>query len=85
MARVDFDSTKAITATPNPTSGLLNIAGKNISQISVYDILGKEVSNTNYTALNTVSLNLSSLNTGVYMVKVTNNVGNSSTIKVVKQ
>jgi photosystem II stability/assembly factor-like uncharacterized protein len=85
LATVNFQETKAITASPNPTTGVLNIAGKNISHVAVYDILGKEVSNTNYSALNNVALNLSSLNAGVYMVKVSNNTGSASTIKVVKQ
>ncbi|MEY2691615.1 MAG: hypothetical protein RIT03_5, partial [Bacteroidota bacterium] len=38
-----------------------------------------------YSSLNNVTVNLASLNNGVYMVKVTNATGNSSTIKVVKQ
>ena len=85
LAKVDFTSSTTITASPNPTTGVLNVSGKNISQIAVYDILGKEVSNTSYSALSNVSLNLSSLNAGVYMVKVSNDLGNTSTIKVVKQ
>jgi len=85
LANVDFQSTKSFTASPNPTTGLLELSGKNISNVIVYDILGKQVSATNYSALNNVSLNLSALNNGVYMVKVTNNTGNTSTIKVVKQ
>lgn len=85
LAKVDFASTKAITVSPNPTSGMLNIAGKNVSQVSVFDILGKQVSNNNYSAVDNVALNMSSLNAGVYMVKVTNNAGSTSTVKVVKQ
>jgi hypothetical protein len=76
---------QAFTASPNPTSGALEIAGKNIANVTVYDILGKEVMNSNYGSLNTVNINLGSLNTGVYMVKVTNDAGAASTTKVVKQ
>jgi len=85
LAAVDFQSTKAITVSPNPTNGNLNIVGKNISNVTVFDLLGKQVSNANYTSLDNVTLNLSGVNSGIYMVKVTNNAGAVSTIKVVKQ
>ena len=85
LKATSFSNDNLFTATPNPTTGLLELSGKNISNVIVYDILGKQVSATNYSALNNVSLNLSALNNGVYMVKVTNNTGNTSTIKVVKQ
>lgn len=73
------------TASPNPTSGNLEIAGQNIANVAVYDILGKQVSNANFGSLNTANINMTSLNSGIYMVKVTNNVGATATIKVVKQ
>lgn len=85
LATVDFQSTKAFTASPNPTSGNLEIAGQNIANVAVYDILGKQVSNANFGSLNTANINMTSLNSGIYMVKVTNNVGATATIKVVKQ
>jgi len=85
LANVDFKSADVATATPNPTTGILNVAGKNISQITVFDVLGKQVSTTNYSALSNVALDFGSLNSGVYMVKVTNDLGNTSTVKVVKQ
>jgi len=85
LASVNFASAKTISATPNPTTGILNVVGKSINNIAVYDLLGKQVSNTNYSTLSNVALNLSSLNAGVYMVQVTNDLGASSTIKVVKQ
>jgi len=85
LATVDFQSTKAITASPNPTTGILEIAGKNIANVTAFDILGKQVVNTNYTAMDKVTLNLSAFNSGIYMVKVSNNAGAVSTIKVVKQ
>jgi photosystem II stability/assembly factor-like uncharacterized protein len=85
MATNSYTSTKNFTASPNPTSGMLNLAGKSISNVTVYDVLGKEVANKNFSALNNVSFDLSSFNNGVYMVKITNAAGNSDTIKVVKQ
>lgn len=85
LANVDFNSAKAFTASPNPTTGILDLVGKNISNVTVFDILGKQVSNTKYGAIDKVTLNLSSLNSGIYMVKIANNAGAVSTVKVVKQ
>lgn len=83
-ATKDF-AAQGFTAVPNPTSGALEISGKDIANVAVYDILGKEVMNSNFGSLNTVNINLGSLNAGVYMVKVTTAAGASSTTKVVKQ
>ena len=58
---------------PNPTSlGFVNIVSANNEAISVavYDILGKEVVNQ---TLNNNRLNVSALNSGVYIMKVTQN------------
>jgi len=85
LANEDFTAQASFTASPNPTAGALEIAGKNIANVSVYDILGKQVLNANYGSLNNVNINLGSLNTGVYLVKVINDAGAASTIKVVKQ
>ncbi|MFT3793854.1 T9SS type A sorting domain-containing protein [Flavobacterium sp.] len=80
----NFQETKAFTASPNPTSGDLNINGKNISSVAIFDILGKQVANYNFGSVNAATVNMGSLNAGVYMVKVSNNEG-TSTLKVVKQ
>lgn len=85
LATTSYTTAKTFTASPNPTSGVLNLNGKTISNVTVYDVLGKEVANKNYSALNNVTFDLSSFNNGVYMVKVTNAAGKSDTIKVVKQ
>ena len=85
FAKATFSNDKAFTASPNPTSGVLIIVGKDITHITVYDVLGKQVTTNNYSTLSSVEMNISSLKNGVYMVKVTNANGNASTIKVVKQ
>lgn len=85
LATVNFNDSKSISAYPNPTSGILDLAGKNISSVQVFDLLGKQISSTNYSALNNVTLNMSGLNSGVYLVKVTNDLGATSSVKVIKQ
>ncbi|WP_435413072.1 T9SS type A sorting domain-containing protein [Psychroserpens mesophilus] len=58
---------------PNPTSlGYVNIASANSAAISVtvFDVLGKQILNE---TLNNNRLNVSTLNSGVYIMKVTQN------------
>lgn len=85
IAGVEEFNGSTVTASPNPTSGNFEINGKNIANVTVYDVLGKQVFNANYGSLDTVKVDLGSLNNGVYMVKVANSAGAQSTIKVVKQ
>ena len=78
-------STAAFTVSPNPTSDKLNLSGANINQVQITDILGKVVFNNSYSSLSNVELSIAEFTAGMYMVKVTNNEGISSVVKVVKQ
>ena len=80
-----FSNDKSFSAALNQTSGVLTVNGKDITNVTVYDILGKQVASQSTTAASSVEMNVSSLNSGLYMVNVTNTLGNASTIKVVKQ
>ena len=69
---------------PNPTSNVLNIESiGSIQTISVYNVLGQEVINK---ALNSTStaLDVSSLNSGIYVVKTVVD-GVTSSTKFIKQ
>ena len=68
---------------PNPTNGNLvnintSIQGK--MQVSVFDVLGKEIINTE---ISNNELNISSLDSGIYMVRVNQN-GVTATKKLIK-
>ncbi len=74
----DFN-TNSFSLYPNPTNtGSVSISSTNSEAISVkvFDILGKQVKNV---TLTNNTLNVSNLNTGVYIVKITQN--NTSTTK----
>ena len=68
---------------PNPVSGILNIAfDKEITAISVYNLLGQEVLKSANASEG--QIDVSSLNAGSYFVKVI--AGNAvQTVKVIKQ
>jgi hypothetical protein len=68
----DFNAT-SFSVYPNPTStGFVNILGTtdNAITVSVYDILGKQVINE---TLTNNRINVSALNTGIYIVKISQN------------
>ena len=65
--------------------GKMTLTGQNISQVQVIDILGKVVSSNSYATLSEVSVDLSNFNSGIYLVKVTNDAGKTSVIKAIKQ
>jgi Secretion system C-terminal sorting domain len=71
---------------PNPTNGVFNIDFKNeVTNIKVTNVLGQEVSNqnVNFTASSKTSIDLSSNESGIYTVTLSNNKGNESSYKVV--
>ena len=61
---------------PNPSNGVFNIitTSNSNSEITISDVSGKVVYNNN-TNLNNVSVDLSEINKGIYIVKVTNETG----------
>ncbi|WP_339839868.1 choice-of-anchor L domain-containing protein [uncultured Flavobacterium sp.] len=60
---------------PNPTNDILNIQNKEnsvISKVNVIDLLGKTIYTSNYEVSN-VTVDLSSLNSGIYFVEIYSN------------
>ncbi len=79
-----FDTT-SFSVYPNPTStGFINITSSSSESISVsvYDVLGKQV--INEAAVNNNRLNVSTLNTGVYIMKISQNNASVTKKLVVK-
>lgn len=76
-------SNKSFSISPNPVTSVLNFkSDKNISEVSVFNILGQKVIKTNTIVNN--QLNMSELKAGIYLVNVT--IDNTTrTIKVVKK
>jgi Secretion system C-terminal sorting domain len=69
---------------PNPVSNgvlYINTTANEIKNVIIIDVLGKQVCNT---TISGNAINVSNLNSGVYIVKITEN-GKSNTLKVVIQ
>lgn len=87
LSVADFNNTSEFTAYPNPTTGIVKLSSSinTVSDVAVYNLLGKQVYTKAFSALNNeVEVDLSSLNTGVYFLKATSNNGGVQTIKIVK-
>nr|WP_322623881.1 T9SS type A sorting domain-containing protein [uncultured Flavobacterium sp.] len=73
-----------LTAYPNPVNSILNLASeKSIDTIVVYNILGQAVMNAKPATTNPF-INVSALNTGVYIINATS-AGKTATVRFVKQ
>lgn len=79
----DFKA-NAMNLWPNPVIDVLNISMKSLKSVYVYNISGQLVLHVN--KLNeTVSINISKLNSGIYFVKANNEAGLSVTNKIIKK
>ena len=83
LSTTDFDNGLAFTYYPNPVNNNLSLnAQKDIQNVSVYNMLGQEVIRTAPDA-NNAEVNMSSLQSGAYFVKVTiENV--TETVRIIK-
>ncbi len=91
LSNEDFNSSIETSFYPNPVKDFLNISftdmeGQNI-ELVLYDILGREVYKKQMTGIaNTEVINLSSLNSGTYLLSIVLQSNNTSkTYKIIKQ
>lgn len=83
LSTTEFNS-NAFTYYPNPVKDVLNLAyEKNITKVTVYNVLGQEIMVKN-TSNNQSQVDMSSLASGTYLVKV-NADDSEKTFKVIKQ
>lgn len=87
LAVGDHAAVGKITAYPNPTSSILNIANASseIVEVAIFDFLGKQVLTQQFSAMNNVEVNLSSLQTGAYIARVKDVNGAMQTIQVTRK
>ena len=71
---------------PNPVEGIVNVrSATDIHSISVTNIVGQEVLNTNISSNRTANINVSDLNSGVYVVRVVDVNGEILSKKIIKK
>jgi hypothetical protein len=76
FTQVDMHAKQSLTIYPNPTSGLVNIAGLNKdSQVEVIDMMGRKI--CQFTGSDKTLIDLRNEQNGIYIVKITNGNKNS--------
>jgi alpha-tubulin suppressor-like RCC1 family protein len=80
----DFIAENNVTIYPNPSNGIFTIDAKEAVTVEVYDIIGKKVFSSKM-ALGSSNFDLSNHANGIYLLMVTNQNGNSTTYKLIKQ
>jgi hypothetical protein len=83
LGNSDFDNETRITIYPNPSTRIFNIVSQQNISVEIYDLLGKLVYNQSL-ANGTNSIDISNFNTGVYLLKVTDDNGKSESHKLIK-
>lgn len=75
LAVTDF-SNQDFVVSPNPATNMVTIASNEnpISKVSIYNILGQQIMDLSFDSSLTESIDVSSLNAGMYLVKINNNI-----------
>ncbi|MFD1062252.1 T9SS type A sorting domain-containing protein [Winogradskyella litorisediminis] len=82
LSNNDFKQTSFVVY-PNPAQNVLNIKGINtLKEVTLYDLTGKLVLKN--TDLSSNTIDLSNLKVGIYMVRIIDEFGNTSTQKIMK-
>lgn len=84
MAVKEDETTPLFTLLPNPTTGLINITGKDLEQAEVINALGQRVVTATGEG-ETLQADISELPTGVYFVNITDKEGRKCVRKIVKE
>ncbi len=80
------DTDNKIKVSPNPTNGhisITNARNSSISEIEVYNVLGKRIRGYSFKKNNAIiNLDLTCLNTGIYLLRIHNSKGKTETKKI---
>lgn len=79
----NFEKNKVVLQ-PNPSSGVFNI-NTNTKQVTIYNLTGQLVKEFNGTFDTSYSYSIDGLSQGVYLVKITDENNNQSSMKLIKK
>lgn len=74
---------ESINAYPNPSNGIFKINSYETLNYQLYSMLGAELKNGRITPSEN-ELDINALNSGIYLLKITNNKNQTKTIKLIK-
>ncbi|MGL2965078.1 DUF7619 domain-containing protein [Flavobacterium sp. XGLA_31] len=86
LGTAHFDS-QSLVVYPNPASSIVQInlidSTERINKVTLFDLLGKEVSNVTANAVDHISLDVSHLSKGVYLMEITSDTNSKLTKKLI--
>jgi hypothetical protein len=74
-----------IIASPNPTSGKLQLTGMLINDIYIYDMLGNQVHNKRFDSVTNAEIDISHLQDGMYLIKVVTGSNTVENVRIIKK
>ncbi|MFA6403793.1 MAG: T9SS type A sorting domain-containing protein [Salinivirgaceae bacterium] len=81
---INENNQSTVKVFPNPTHDYLTVISKNlIESVHIYDFAGKSVKSFNGISDVTAKLEISNLNSGLYLAKIKDNQGNTESKKIV--
>lgn len=72
------NAASAFNVYPNPTTGMVTVEGENIAAIAIYNAAGQLIK-----VVNTTTIDMRALGTGVYFLNIVDNANNSSVTRVI--
>jgi len=84
LSTASYTQVGNFTVYPNPSNGIFNIEALTNATITVFDMVGKQVS-TQKETIGTATVNLSSFTAGVYFAKITTENNQTQTVKLIKE
>jgi len=68
---------------PNPANDIIYVKGDNIQYVEIYNTVGSRVISKN--VIDSESINIADLTSGIYFVRIVDKQGNTTTTKIVKR
>lgn len=82
LATDKFNANAKLAVWPNPAQNVIQLSGADVTEVQIFDILGKQVLSQKLSLENTVDV--SSLTSGMYLVQASDANGAVSTVKFIK-
>ncbi len=86
LSNTDFENKKAVSVFPNPSKDLINVSISNsqIKSIEIFNILGEKTTSLQLQNVSNTEVDLSNLNSGVYVLSILDTSNKTTLKKIIK-
>ncbi len=85
LSEEQFPQVLDVEIYPNPVKNILTVQGDKLSKIDLYSITGKHIQSWVDVHKDQNQIDLTAYSQGVYLLKIYNDLGNSQTLKLIKE